>query len=213
VLIPAVAIAIAAVFFSAQAHAYLEEDESARCPDVITQQKNIPFDIVNVGPVVFPANANHLLQGGPSYTFGWFKPDSWNTAKAGDGSVWIADQNSEWTGTCQCFGPFCTYIVNPRPANHQTRITVSRVRQAPPPQRPPPESTCIDPNEPGCDPGEPGGDPWINGDGDYGYSDIFSYASPFPEPTHIVYCLVTDWYDSAGNYLETTLDPNDCWIE
>lgn len=122
------------------------EDNSNRCADILTSGKSIWFEIANVGNTMFYARPHQLLEDPPKWGLGTYKPNTWDTGKAPDGSFWVANAGSTWTGQCTCYLGGLPAVLPSGPHD----ITVTRVRMPPPPTR----FLCDDPNM--CDPGDGG---------------------------------------------------------
>ena len=177
----------------------VQDGGAARCPELSQRGFTVWYEVVNVGNLGFGANPTHLLMNGPTSIFGMYKPSSWDTAAAEDGSVWIPNYGSQWRGVCQCAAGLPLLSV----ASSGHDITVTMVRGPAPLNDPSydPNSTCLDPSVPGCEQDE-GEQVHITGGGTQ-VSVALTYNV-------VTVCDVIDWYEN-GHYTHTEVVS--CWTE
>jgi hypothetical protein len=146
------------------------------------------------------------------YGMAYYKPDSWNSGKASDGSFWTATQGSEWAARCICSGGWGRTQV--RAASAQDRMTMIKVKNAPPNPKYESGEGCGDGEY--CEPPEGGPSPTREGT-----SSTFTYVDPpnyAPEvPRYHVYCDIIEWYEEYSTqpgvqyYVDTEVVY--CWRE
>jgi hypothetical protein len=186
-----------------------EEEEPGRCSNGFAASKQVFVNIAGgVGQVGFWALGANILQNPPKWNSGYYKPTGWDPGKAANGAIYVPDHNSLWHASCHG----CTAIspnVYPKAYPYQDQITVSLVRNPPPPT----QDTCLDHSAEGCmSEGSGGGEG--NPNTSLTYADGFNFNDGGEGGGLTIYCDVTDWYEwdnvnQYWRYVNTTIDV--CW--